>query len=94
MLLLSFVRSSCSLSFLLPPSREHQSLQAVAELHTAAFEKFLARNWDAAITEFTQVIKQHLRTGYRDRVAALLIQRCKVMKAKSPPASWDGAAEW
>jgi class 3 adenylate cyclase len=86
--------SECITIYEVMDRASNTAVKAVADLHRSAFDKFLARQWDDAITLFTQVVKQHLRAGYRDRVAALLIQRCKTMKAKSPPATWTGAADW
>ncbi len=62
------------------------TLRQVADLHTQAFEAYLAAEFAAAEALCGQVLA--LRPG--DEPAEVLRQRCVAYRVQPPPAGWDG----
>jgi len=66
-----------------------------AEVYSNAISKYLAQDWDGAITMFEKASliepNQPGKTvGVATNPSLVLLDRCKVMKADPPAADWDG----
>lgn len=65
--------------------RKGQAIEGLARArrYEAAFEMYLARDFDAAISKLEQ-------DAAEDPPSAVLLARCQALREEPPPASWDG----
>ncbi len=75
------------------PIRIYQVMEddrTLADIHTKAFELYLAKDWSGAKKLFQEVLK----LKPQDKVAFIFIQRCETFMQNPPPEDWDGVWEF
>jgi adenylate cyclase len=65
------------------------------EIYSAGIEKYLARDWDGAVSAFEkssrlEPFQPGFLPGVHDNPSLVMIARCAEMKADPPSADWDG----
>ncbi len=68
-------------------SRTNQNVLESAALYEEGFAAYLNRDWNKAISFFTDSEKAK---GVKDKASHILIERCESYKQSSPGANWDG----